>query len=111
MDHEPSPMTVWQRILVTITAICSVNCSLVLSWYLTTLARGENYADIGVSMYRYRTIALLAGLFSFPALSYMLLYAIKQTLSKNSNLPYKVGIPTFALYFLFYLILLIWVYG
>jgi hypothetical protein len=104
-------MPAWRWLLVTVAAICSVLCSCVLAWYATTLVRGANYSDVGVIMYERRSMALAVGVLAFPVLSGVLLLTIRRTLSKESDLPYWVGIPVAGLCLIFYLPLLLWAYG
>ncbi len=97
--------------LVVTATLFSVICSLLLAWYMTTVVRGRNYSDVGVIMYEGRSIAFAVGILGFPVFLSVFLLVIKQTLSKNSNLPYRVGIPFAGFCLIFYIPLLLWVYG
>lgn len=94
--------------LVIVGAICSVIGSGELSDYMAELVRGKPSADVGVVIYSHSDRALILWLLAFPILSYAFLFIIKQVFSKNSNLPYWIGIITGVLCLPYYLIPLLW---
>jgi len=111
MGDKMKPMTVWQRILITIVTLSAILISVTLSWQFTKMVRGRNYSDVGVVMYENRLMALVVGIFGFPTLSGASIMLIKKTLSRNSRLPYWIGGIVFIICLPFYLLLLLWSYG
>ncbi|MDZ8085954.1 MAG: hypothetical protein RMY16_10380 [Nostoc sp. DedQUE12b] len=94
--------------LAIVGAISSVIGSGQLSNYMAELVRGKPSADVGVVIYSYSDRALILWLLTSPILSYTFLFIIQQTFSKNSNLPYWIGIITGILCLPYYLIPLLW---
>ncbi|MDZ7952416.1 AEC family transporter [Nostoc sp. DedQUE09] len=94
--------------LAIVGAISSVIGSGQLSNYMAELVRGKPSADVRVVIYSYSDRALILWLLTSPILSYTFLFIIKQTFSKNSNLPYWIGIITGILCLPYYLIPLLW---
>lgn len=94
--------------LAIVGAICSVIGSGELSNYMAEFLRGKPSADVGIVIYSHSDRALILWLLTFPILSYTFLFIIKQTFTKNSNLPYWIGIITAVLCLPYYLIPLLW---
>lgn len=87
--------------------ICVDKCGELL-YPIADQMRGNSFADVGVVMYEHSDRALFFWLISFLVLSCLLLFAIKQCFSQDSNLPFWVGGITILLCLPRYLMVLAW---
>jgi uncharacterized membrane protein YkvI len=99
---------VFRYTLANLAAVMSVDKCGELLYPIADQMRGRSFADVGVVMYEHSGRAVLFWLVSFLILSCLLLFAIKQCLSRDSNLPFWVGGITILLCLPRYLMILSW---
>ena len=81
-----------KNLFLTVITIFAVIAAGELAYHIAKPFRGTGNADAGVTIYEHLELAISLWLLAFPIFCFLFLFIIKLTISKNSNLPYYVGI-------------------